>query len=105
MDTTLNFLPNIKIAPLGQVSVQFLSHGIEYFHQAIDYVHQLPYKRASSPVYTTVLAEHCGTCSTKHALIAELSREFNVPLQLRLGIFMMDSNSQLLAPILQEYKL
>lgn len=66
--------------------------NINTLHQAIMYVHQLPYGRTSDRTnYISVLKGGLGACSSKHALIAALASELGIPIQLKLGIFMMNA--------------
>lgn len=90
------------------VSNSFLEKGIDDFIGAAQYVEQLPYRRnqdKNNP--TAALGEHCGTCSTKHALLKRLADENGHPeLKLVLGIYQMNgSNTPAVAPILKKYKL
>lgn len=83
---------NFIIRP-GKISGLFLERGISDFQQAASFIRSLPYKRNSSKTdITIVLRENCGTCSTKHAVLAELAIENKIPgVQLMLGMFRMNS--------------
>lgn len=59
--------------PLGKL---LMPHKVKTFHQALSFVKSLAYKRISNiDDYTLVVTEQCGTCSTKHAFLAELAHE------------------------------
>ncbi len=59
--------------PLGRLLIDY---KIKSFHQALSFVKSLSYKRVSNlDDYTLVVAELCGTCSTKHAFLAALAHE------------------------------
>jgi hypothetical protein len=83
-------LPDIALQPTGQISTSLLARGITNFRAAGRYLHQLPYGRNSDRSdFRLVLSEGRGTCSTKHALLAELAQEQTVPVVLTLGIYEM----------------
>ncbi len=99
---------NFSIHPLGPISKQFLQIGISDYASACDFVRLLPYARNSDKHQNDiVLQEGFGTCSTKHALLAELALEQEVKrVRLMLGIFMMHAhNTPRVAAILAEHKL
>ncbi len=77
----------------GRISDLFLERGIPDFQQAAAFIRSLPYKRNSSKEdISIVLRENCGTCSTKHAVLAALAIENKIPgVQLFLGMFRMNS--------------
>lgn len=83
--------PNFSIQSKGPISQKFRSLGISDFSSACEYVKQLPYKRTSSnsnPI--TVLEEDCGTCSSKHALLAKLAEENEASeIRLKIGMYKM----------------
>jgi hypothetical protein len=83
---------NFPILP-GPVSGLFLERGFTDFSQAAEFIRSLPYKRNSSKEDSSiVLRENCGTCSTKHAVLALLASEHNIPgVQLMMGIYKMNS--------------
>jgi hypothetical protein len=74
--------------PLGR---RFASLGIRAYRGAARHVHFLPYSRNSDRSdWRLVLSEGRGTCSTKHALLAELARENGRRVALVLGVYEMD---------------
>jgi len=93
------------MSKFSNVTKLFLNEGIHDFHDAIQYVNALPYRRNTDRRdYLLVLKEHCGTCSTKHALLKALALEQNIEIDLVLGIFLMDkSYAPALSNVLKEY--
>ena len=74
----------------GTVSDQFLSLGIHRFLDACRYVHNLPYGYNSDRDDLMILfKEKMGSCTTKHAVIATLAEEANLPIAKRIGIYAM----------------
>jgi hypothetical protein len=72
-------LPDARIHPNGTISKLFLNRNIKTFHEAAEYVHQLPYGVNSIPGNSSiVLHEGFGTCTTKHGLIARLAEELSL---------------------------
>jgi len=86
---------NFSIQPKGIVSAAFLTHRIYDFETAANWVKQLPYKRnQNKESILCIFDEQCGTCSTKHALLARLAieqKQNNV--QLMLGIFALNAQN------------
>lgn len=87
---SLNVLPNKPISPAGLISDEFLSLGITFFMDACRYVHRLPYGYNSDRDDILILfKEKMGSCTTKHAVIATLAEELNLPIQKQIGIYAM----------------
>jgi hypothetical protein len=85
----------------GEVSRWFSLRGVHTFHEACRHVWKLPYRRPSTRDLEAVLKEGCGTCSSKHALLSALAQSHQVPVELRLVLFEMNSlTHSVLAPIL-----
>lgn len=104
----MNKLPNFSILNRGRISFEFLNKGLRDFHGAIQYVQDIPYGRTSSKKrLELVLIEDKGTCSTKHAILAELAKENGHPdVQLMLGIYNMNGQNTFgVGKILDEYGL
>jgi hypothetical protein len=103
----LGGLAAIEIPSAGPVASAFVSLGITRFGHAVEYVAALPYGRNSDgQQFRLVLSERRGTCSTKHALLAELVTELNLPLDLMLGIFEMgEANTPGVGGVLQAHRL
>jgi hypothetical protein len=100
-DVELNF----QITSCGELSNAFLAMGISSFAAALDYVKNLPYGRNNDKrLLTSVLTDHCGTCSTKHALLKSLADEHDrKDVRLILCLFRMNGkNTPAIADILNE---
>ncbi|MNJ85471.1 hypothetical protein D3C87_29460 [compost metagenome] len=78
-----------------QYSARFRELGIHSFQKACDFVAELPYGRnANREDFALVLSEQKGTCSSKHALLAELALENGHPeIELIAGIFLMSDET------------
>lgn len=78
-----------------EVSKAFKKLGLNDFSDAAEYVRNLPYRRISNhsnPLH--VLHESCGTCSSKHHLLALLAQENSwEDIQLVLGIYKMNPSN------------
>ena len=100
-------LPNVDLAGGATLSAAFVALGQRDYHAAARHVHRLPYGRNSSRAnYRLVLTEGRGTCSTKHALLADLAREHGRSVELRLGIYEMNGdNTPGVGPVLRRYGL
>jgi hypothetical protein len=82
--------PNKAIIKSGEISNQFLSIGIKAFMDACDYVHNLPYGYNSDRDDLMILfKEKMGSCTTKHAVIATLAAELDLPINKSIGIYPM----------------
>jgi hypothetical protein len=89
MDRYTQF-PDKAIQDNGQVSRAFMALGIATFHQACRHVHQMPYGYNSDRDDLMILfKEKMGTCTTKHAVIATLAQELDLPVTKRVGIYAM----------------
>jgi hypothetical protein len=74
-------LPDAEIKIVGEISRKFLELGINSFKQACEYVSTIEYEYNSN--YDDKLIffkEKKGTCTSKHAVIAGLAEELNIPL-------------------------
>lgn len=101
-------LPDFPLqAENGRISAQFLEKRVETFHEALQYIRNLPYGRTSDKKYGSVLPEGRGTCSTKHAVLAQLAQESgHSEIQLTLGIYQMTGeNTTGVGTVLQKYGL
>lgn len=99
---------DFDIKPVGRISNQFLAYKISTFMEATKFVRQLAYRRNENKAdLTTVFTDNCGTCSTKHALLKQLSDENNFTgLKLITGLFRMNaSNTPKVSATLKKYKL
>ena len=83
-----NILPDVEIKPVGDISKKFLELGIKSFKEAIDFVHKSEYGYNSNADDKMIFfKEKMGTCTTKHATIAGLAEELNIPLYKHVGIY------------------
>jgi hypothetical protein len=100
-------LPEVVLQSAGPISTAFIDRGVTDFRAAGRYLHQLPYGRNTNRAdFRLVLTEGRGTCSTKHALLAELAREHHLPVTLTLGIYEMHERNTLgVGPALNRYGL
>jgi len=74
-------LPNAEIKPVGELSIKFLNLGIKTFRGACDYVHKIDYGYNTNYEDKMIFfKENRGTCTTKHAVIAGLAQELEIPL-------------------------
>lgn len=81
-------LPDKPITEAGPVSKKFLELGIESFHAACRYVHELPYGYNSNREDVMILfEENKGSCTTKHGVIATLAEEIGLPVGKTVGIY------------------
>ncbi len=81
-------LPEAEIKPIGEMSRKFLELGIKSFRKACDYVHNIEYGYNSN--YDDKLIffkEKKGSCTSKHAVIAGLAEELNIPLYKYVGVY------------------
>ena len=82
--------PNPAIVNQGSISRTFLDKGIDDFHGACRYVHELPYGYNSDRDDLMILfKEKMGSCTTKHAVIATLAAELEIPIHKHIGIYAM----------------
>jgi hypothetical protein len=84
-------LPDFALDATQPRGGRLASLGIRDYRGAARHVHLLPYGRNSDRSdWRLVLSEGRGTCSTKHALLAELARENGWRVALVLGVYEMD---------------
>ena len=97
----------LRRVPGDAIANAFHARGVERFCDACALVHALPYGRNRDRAdYRLVLDEGRGTCSTKHALLAALAHEQELPVDLRVGLFMMDdANTPGVGPALEAHGL
>ncbi len=99
---------NFSIESEGKYSSLFRELEISTFHDACSYVHFLNYGRISERSdFSLVLLERKGTCSSKHALLAELALENKHPeIELICGIYLMsEETNNGVGKILSNYNL
>jgi len=91
MPDPLEELPNRPFSASGPFTSLFRAAGVNDFAGAARHLLTLRYGRiADRSKFWLVLAEGCGTCTTKHALLAELAREQGIDAHLTLGIYEMN---------------
>jgi hypothetical protein len=100
-------LPNVPSRVAGPVTAAFMARGITNFQAAGRYLQALPYGRTANRAdFGAVLREGRGTCSTKHALLATLAHEQQLPVVLTLGIYdMYEHNTPGVGVVLARYGL
>jgi len=83
-------LPDKVITASGAVSQTFRRMGVETFLEACRHVHELPYGYNSDRDDLMILFEEkMGSCTTKHAVIATLAAELDLPVAKSIGIYAM----------------
>lgn len=84
-------LPSFALDAAPPLGRRFVALGLGDYRGAAGHVRSLPYGRNSDRSdWRLVLEEGRGTCSTKHALLAELAWENAHPVSLVLGVYEMD---------------
>ena len=99
---------NFKISSDGSLSKLCIDKQLTQFQEVCDYIKHLPYGRNSNKSnLSLVLTEKRGTCSTKHAFLAEIARENNVhETHLFIGIYKMSNiNTPGIGDILKNHNL
>jgi hypothetical protein len=107
MMETWQILPEAPLRNPGSDSEALREVGCDTFRSAARYLHELPYGRNSDRSdYRLVLREGRGTCSTKHALLAAVAREQELPVALTIGIYdLCESNTPGVGRILAAHDL
>ena len=100
-------LHDFPLSAEGDAGRRFATLGLFNYHDAARHVWKLPYGRNSDrSEWWLVLEEQRGTCSTKHALLAELAREHDQPVSLVLGIYeMSEANTPGVGAVLEKHGL
>ncbi len=100
-------MPDTEIKPVGEISRKLLELGINSFKQACEYVHKVEYGHNSN--YDDKLIffkEKKGTCTSKHAVVAGLAEELNIPLYKHVCIYKFTEEISTGAiEILKKYKI
>jgi hypothetical protein len=100
--------PDFAITAAGEISMEFRARDIFTFQQAALLVRQIPYGRNKDKHnLVSLFADHCGTCSTKHALLKTLADEHNFSqIRLFIGLFRMSAkNTPKVGTTLRRHKL
>jgi hypothetical protein len=88
---SVGLLPDFALDAAQPLGRRFAALDIRNYRGATRHVRSLPYGRNSDRSdWRLVLNEGRGTCSTKHALLAELARENGRRVALVLGVYEMD---------------
>jgi hypothetical protein len=86
-------LPNPIIDKKEIISEKFKSLKIKNFWDACKYMHELPYGYNSrTDDFLIIFKEGYGSCTTKHAVIATLAQELNIPIHKMIGIYAMNED-------------
>ncbi len=103
----IEWLPSFALDARLLLGRRFAALGLGGYREAAGHVRSLPYGRTSDRSdWRLVLEEGRGTCSTKHALLAELARENGRRVSLVLGIYEMDeANTPGVGAVLEEHDL
>ena len=81
-------LPDAEIKSNGIISKKFLELGITSFKEACMYVHNIEYGYNTNYDDKMIFfKEKKGTCTSKHATIAQLAKELNIPMSKSVGIY------------------
>ncbi len=100
-------LPDAKIKSKGEISKKFLELGINTFKEACLYVHNIEYGYNTNYDDKFIFfKEKKGSCTSKHAVIAGLAEELNIPLSKHVGIYKFTEEiSTGTKEILKKYKI
>jgi hypothetical protein len=100
-------LPQVALQSAGPVSTEFIARGLTDFRAAGRYLQGLPYGRTVDRAdFRAVLREGKGACSTKHALLAALAYEQDLPVVLTPGLYAMhERNTPGVGVVLTRYGL
>ena len=108
MKGVINLVPDFELSADAELSNICRSLGKQQYHQVIQHVFELPYRRNSSKEdLSLVFKEACGTCSSKHAVLVQLALENGFDkIQLILGMYRMSAaNTPGVATVLDQYQL
>ncbi len=101
-------LPNFNLTKGNPVSDEFLKKNIKTFHDAIRYIHKLPYGRNKTPeIIESIIDEGIGSCATKCSCLKTLAEENEIhSIRLNLCIYPMnEQNTPGVGEILDRYEL
>lgn len=82
-------LPDAPLDTDKPLGARFAAQGAWTYRAAARLVWDLPVGRPHRSGPDAVLRYRRGTCSSKHALLAALAAENDLPVELRLGLYMM----------------
>jgi len=100
-------LPEADIKPVGELSKKFLDLGIKTFKDACNYVHDIDYGYNTNYEDKMIFfKEKKGTCTSKHAIIAGLAQELNIPLFKHVCVYkLIEEITTGVSNILKQYKI
>jgi len=100
-------LPDAQIEPVGNISKKFIELGITSFKDACMYVHDSKYGYNSNYDDKMIFfKENMGSCTIKHATIAGLAEELQIPLYKHVGVYRFtDDITTGVAEIVKKYKI
>ena len=100
-------LPQVALTTAGPLSAEMITRDITDFQAAAHYLQRLPFGRTGDRAdFRSVLRNGKGTCSTKHAFLAALAQEQDLPIALTLGIYdMHERNTPGVRAVLAQYGL
>lgn len=101
-------IPNFNLTKGNPVSDQFLKKNVTTFHDAIRFIHNLPYGRNKTPeIIESIIDEGIGTCATKCSCLKTLAEENEIhSISLSLCIYSMnEQNTPGVGVVLDRYKL
>ena len=104
MESSFNF----NILASRPLSILCQEKGCDDFDSLCNYIQSLPYGRNTDRSdYHSILKEHKGTCSTKHAFLKHVAIENNAThIQFCLGIYKMsENNTKGVGNVLSKYNL
>ncbi len=105
-EAALALLRDIPLSSESALSFAFQRLRCRTFADAAELVWRLPYHRNVDADVLAVLREERGTCSSKHALLANLATDESVPMRLMLGIYYMTGmNTRGVGPVLVRHGL
>lgn len=104
---SFNNLPDIELYHAGEISKKILELGIKSFKKACEYIHNIEYGYNSNYDDKMILfKENKGSCTSKHAIIAGLAEELNIPLFKHVAIYKFTEEiSTGVNEILKKYKI
>jgi len=89
---TIEIFPNKEIELMGHISQKFIENEINTFHEACQWVKNLPYGYNSDKNDPYIIfKENKGTCTTKHAVIGLLAQEIGLPISKFLGFYKLNN--------------
>lgn len=77
----------LREAEIGQ---KIKKQGVSTYQDALIFVNKLLYGRNQNTTIACVIKEKRGTCSTKHAFLAALADENEIPVKFMFGYYYMN---------------